>query len=98
MNTPNTVNLGHRLEIKDVESAHRRLLEALDRGTDLNVNVSGLAILDTAGLQLLLALQAEGTKRGRPVVFSGQSAALTQAMTALGLRGALHVQIGSDRL
>ncbi|MDB6085282.1 MAG: hypothetical protein JWN43_3163 [Gammaproteobacteria bacterium] len=83
------------LEIKDVESAHRRLSEALARGVPLTVDTSRVAGADTAGAQLLLAFQIEATKRSVPLEFCGESAALTHALTVLGLLDI--VQISSAR-
>jgi anti-anti-sigma regulatory factor len=82
------VELGHSLEIKDVEAAHRQLLEALERGPSVTVDMSRLGATDTAGVQLLLAFKNEAGKRGVAVDFLGEPPALAQALAVLGLRDA----------
>lgn len=82
------VELGHSLEIKDVEAAHRQLLEALERGPSVTVDMTRLGATDTAGVQLLLAFKNEAGKRGVAVDFLGESPALAQALAVLGLRDA----------
>ena len=80
------VELEASFGIKDVESAHQRIAAAFDRGCDVKVDLSRVATADTAGVQLLLAARNEAAQRGVSVVYVGESAALTQALTVLGLR------------
>ncbi len=84
------LHLEHGLEIKDVEAAHRRLSAALARGLAVTVDMSLIGAVDTAGIQLLLALRSEAVRRGVPMEFRGESAAVTQALAVLGLPGALR--------
>jgi anti-anti-sigma regulatory factor len=73
------------LEIRDVEAAHRRLMEAAARAESLSVDVSRVTAVDTAGAQLLLALVREAERRGMALEFSGKSIALEGALASLGL-------------
>jgi anti-anti-sigma regulatory factor len=82
------VHLEHGLQIKDVEEAHRRLKAAFDGGARVVVDVAKLGVVDTAGVQLLLALRGQAAARGIALDIRGESAALTQALAVLGLRGA----------
>ena len=82
-----TVELGHSLQIKDVEAVHRRLIAALDAGTRVTVDLSRLGSADTAGVQLLLSFQGDARKRGVEFEFIGTSDALNQALVVLGLLG-----------
>jgi anti-anti-sigma regulatory factor len=93
-----TVILDHSLEIKDVQGMHRRLLAAVAGASNVTLDVSRLATVDTAGVQLLLALCAAVSKQGKSVYMRGDSPALTQALTALGLRDALGAKTGSEPL
>jgi anti-anti-sigma regulatory factor len=79
------------LQIKDVEEAHRQLMEMLAGDGVLTVNISRVSAVDTAGIQLLLAFQTEVVKRGVSLEFRGESAAITHALTALGLRDAMRI-------
>jgi ABC-type transporter Mla MlaB component len=91
MTAHDTVILDASLQIKDVEQAHRRLLAALGGASSVSVDVSPIDVIDTAGLQLLLALQRGAASGGVPVEFHGESAALSQALSILGLRDALKL-------
>jgi anti-anti-sigma regulatory factor len=78
------------LEIKDVESVHKELSSMLDRGPSVTLDISRVAAMDTAGVQLLLAFQSEAAKRGVAIDYSGQSNAFTHALTAVGLGEAVR--------
>lgn len=82
---PGRVALAPRLQIREVEEAHRALVDSLNREGALQIDVSPLEAVDTAGVQLLLALQREGERRGLPVEFCGVSTALERALALLGL-------------
>jgi len=47
------ISLEPRLEIRDVEAVHRRLLDAVAGAASLSVDVSRVTAIDTAGAQLL---------------------------------------------
>ncbi|MDP9014586.1 MAG: STAS domain-containing protein [Pseudomonadota bacterium] len=85
------LRLESSLEIKDVEEVHRGLVAALAGGVALTVDISRVGAVDTAGVQLLMAFQSEASRRGMPVQFCGESAALTHALTVLGLRAAIRI-------
>ncbi len=77
------------LQIKDVEAVRRLLVPCLEGDAPIRIDVSRLATLDTAGVQLLLAFRREGTHGGVMVEYCGESAALTRALTLLGLTEAV---------
>jgi anti-anti-sigma regulatory factor len=79
------ISLGTRLEIRDVEAAHRQLVQAVAGGASLRVDVGRLTAVDTAGAQLLLALVREAERRVVGLEFSGKSVALEAALKSLGL-------------
>jgi anti-sigma B factor antagonist len=67
---------------------HReRLLAFLGDATGIRVDLSGVADIDTAGLQVLLLARDEGARLGLPVTFAEPSAAVTEvlALTRLEL-------------
>lgn len=84
------------LEIKDVEDAKLRLLEALDGNAAVCIGVGRVTTVDTAGVQLLLAFKAEAATRGIAVEIYGESAPLNAAITLLGLRDQLQIASRRD--
>jgi len=84
------LHLGAGLEIKDVESVHKQLTSMLERGPSVTLDISHVAAMDTAGVQLLLAFQSEAAKRGVAIDYSGRSNAFTHALTAVGLGDAVR--------
>jgi len=84
------LRLGASLEIKDVESVHEQLTSMLERGPSITLDISHVAAMDTAGVQLLLAFQSEAAKRGVAIDYSGRSNAFTHALTAVGLGDAVR--------
>jgi anti-anti-sigma regulatory factor len=78
------------LEIADVTEARRRLLDALVGIRRLSLDVRPLTSVDTAGVQLLLALMRETQRRGIDFTCRGESPPLALALRALGLDGALE--------
>jgi anti-sigma B factor antagonist len=81
--------LGASLEIRDVDEIRGRLLDALNGASGLEVDVGAVATTDTAGVQLLLALRAEAAHRGISLAFTGSSAALSRALSVLGLESVI---------
>jgi ABC-type transporter Mla MlaB component len=84
------LRLDSSLQIKDVENVHRQLLDILAQGLTVTVDISHVAAMDTAGVQLLLAFQTEAEKRAVAIEYSGQSTAFTHALTAVGLGDAVR--------
>jgi anti-sigma B factor antagonist len=77
------------LQIQDIERELQRLRQIFDAHGPTAIDVSGVATIDTAGVQLLLAIKREGDRRGLPIVFRGESPALAQALKVLGLDAAI---------
>ena len=78
------------LEIADVTEARRRLLDALVGIRRFSLDVRPLSAVDTAGVQLLLALVQECKRLGIEFSCRGESPALASALRSLGLTGALE--------
>lgn len=77
------------LLIGEVAEVRRLLLEALVGIRSLSLDVRALTRVDTAGVQMLLALVRETARRGIELSWRGESPALSQALGSLGLDGAL---------
>lgn len=76
------------LLITDARSFADTLREAVAQG-DVALDVTRLADIDTAGLQLLCATRTAALAAGRSFGWVGESAALRRAATAIGLTEAL---------
>lgn len=83
--------LDANFEIQNLEEVRRDLIESLARGLPVTVDLSRVVTIDTAGVQLLIALRNAAPKHGVSVEFKGESAALSNALAMLGLHGALPV-------
>ncbi len=77
------------LQIQNVERELVRLKQVFELNGAGVIDVSGLTAVDTAGVQLLLAIAREAGRRSVRIEFRGDSPALTQALKLLGLEGAL---------
>lgn len=73
------------MTVYEAEAQRNELLQALDASQGLEIDVSGLDEIDTAGVQLLVLAQREARLAGKPLRLSGQSAALQEALGRYGL-------------
>lgn len=64
------------------------LLHALGETENLEIDLSAVGDIDTAGLQLLILLKREARSRGKQLVLSGHSAAVRQAIDFCNLAAA----------
>jgi len=76
--------IGASLSIHDVGAQRRELQNALDHGVE-ELDVTALEAIDTAGVQLLLAVAAAANVRGGALRFTGADKLLLGAAQALGL-------------
>ena len=77
------------LTLREVTAQQKRLEGALAAGSAA-IDASAVALIDTAGLQLLLAAFAGGGVR-----YEAPSATLCEAAARLGLGAALGIETGS---
>ncbi len=73
------------LRIQSATALRDRLLAALDGTGPLRLQGGGVARLDTAGLQLLVAAAQEAARRGRELRLAAPSAPLAEGIERLGL-------------
>ncbi len=83
----NVLKLSGELTIYHVTEARTRLGEELAAHPDLEVDLSGIEELDTAGAQLLLWLKREGKTRGGAIPFAHHSPAVLEVIDQLNLAG-----------
>lgn len=63
------------LTIYDATADKQTLLQALDDATELEVDLSSVAEMDTAGLQVLILVKRESLTAGKPLRVTGHSEA-----------------------
>jgi anti-anti-sigma regulatory factor len=78
--------LDSMLDIKHIEQTAAALRARLETPGSLTIDLSRVSNVDTAGVQLLLALCNDAPGLGLSLEFRGQSAVLTQALALLGLQ------------
>ena len=74
------VHIRGPLTIYGAAQARDRFLQALRAGADIEIDLSAVDELDTAGFQLLLALKQEGRRKGCDVRLVGHSRAVLEVI------------------
>ena len=77
------------LNIYCASDSKAQLLDALSAGRELEVDLSDLEELDTAGVQLMLMLKQEAQRGGRQCSFINHSPAVRDVIDLLNLASAL---------
>jgi anti-anti-sigma factor len=83
----------HRIDIKGELSIFTaadlrlRLLSALDVGSELEVDLSAVSEMDSAGMQLLVATKKDAAARNKPLRFTGHSPAVVDLLELCDLTG-----------
>ncbi|GAB3258691.1 STAS domain-containing protein [Chitinimonas naiadis] len=75
------------LTIYEASDAKRRLLDELNLAPEIDVDLSGVAELDTAGVQLLLMLKREAVRQEKPLRFHGHSKAVLAVIDLYNMAG-----------
>ena len=75
------------MTIYQAQAQKDQLLAALAATPHLELDLSGVGEMDTAGLQLLLLLKREGVQQGRQVTISGHSPRVQQVLDFCNLVG-----------
>lgn len=82
-----TLPVCDELSIYAAASLKAELLTALAATDTLVVDLSGVTVLDGAGLQLLIMLKREALSLGKTVCFSGHSEAVLKVLDLTNLAG-----------
>lgn len=85
---PQQLELTGNLDIGRAGELRAPLIEALATAQELQVELSRVERVDTAGLQLLLALARSARERGVAIRWSAPSPTLVEAAKRLGLSAA----------
>jgi anti-anti-sigma regulatory factor len=86
-----TVTLPERLSIAEARSLHAGLAAALADGAPVVLDAAQVTVIDTACLQLLLALWRDAGDGAPSCEWAGVSPALRQAATLVGLERVLQL-------
>jgi phospholipid transport system transporter-binding protein len=85
-NSDNQVLLPSHLTIRQVEQIHRQCEEALKGAGNLRINASDVSKVDTAGLQLLMALKLEMDSQHSAIEWIAISDELRGAANFMGMQ------------
>lgn len=91
MNAPNTdvscLAINENMTIYLAEQQKEQLLDALAATQHLELDLSGVAEMDTAGLQLLMLVKREAIQHGKSLSISGHSPTVQQILDFCNLVG-----------
>ena len=68
------------LNIFNAAEQRQRLLAALEAGSEVEVNLSEVSEIDSAGIQLMVAAKQEATAQKKTLCFSGHSPAVLDTL------------------
>lgn len=85
------IALDDRLNIENVGELKASLAQLLDSHDLLRIDTSNVTLIDTATLQLLVALNKEAVASGKHLIIDKPSSHFLQAVDLLGLRPALEL-------
>lgn len=74
------LTISDNMTIYNAQSQKERLLDALEGAQHLDLDLSGVADMDSAGLQLLMLVKREAVQQGKNVSISGHSPIVHQVL------------------
>ena len=77
------------LNIFNAAEQRQRLLDALDADSEVDVDLSQVPEIDTAGIQLMVSAKREAAMRNKTLRFSGHSPAVFEVLELYDLSGHL---------
>jgi anti-anti-sigma regulatory factor len=89
------LNFDGNLAVQHIDAARQHISAALSSGGPIAVDLGRIAVIDTAGVQLLLALEKAAASRGLALELRGESAVLANALGVLGLQDSLRSASGN---
>lgn len=92
MASKTTFSCGEHLDIKEVANLYERLQKSLARSSNIELKADAVERVDTAGLQLFVALAREVVQTGGGLTWKKPSQALLDTATQLGLSRELGLQ------
>ena len=85
------VHLDSNLNIQNVVELHQKLKKVLVNNDLIEVNAADISSVDTAVLQLFVALKKDAIKQNKIVIFNSPSPRFIESAKLLGLRETLDV-------
>ncbi len=95
MTAKNTLVLPANLQIANVTEWRAKVLQALETGKDVTLKAQETVRIDTAGLQLLLALQRGVQQKGKRLKWENVNDELEKCIALLGAKSLLIVSANS---
>lgn len=86
------VNAGEKLHISVVESLHEQLESALSNHQGVNLDLSKVAQVDTASMQLLVAFQEAAGKAGLTFALDTPTETMIKGAELLGVKALLGLK------
>lgn len=86
------IHLDATLTIQNIAQLHATLKQAYSANTVIEVNASHVSSIDTATLQLLVALKKDTTKQQKTLVFAAPSLRFIESAQLLGLLDILDIK------
>lgn len=88
-NNPTHIEIKGELNIYTVAALRLQLLEALEAASEVEVDLSAVGEMDSAGMQLMVAAKREAAQREKTLRFSGHSPAVFDVLELCKLGGHL---------
>ena len=85
----NRIEIKGELSIFTAAVLRQQLLDALDGETDVEVDLSAVSEMDSAGMQLMVAAKREAGVRNKSLRFTGHSPAVFDVLELCDLSGHL---------
>ena len=86
---PVRIDIVGDLNIFNAAEQRQRLLDAFGAGSEVEVDLSCVTEIDSAGVQLMLAAKREATAQDKPLRFIGHSPAVSEVLELCDLSGHL---------
>jgi anti-sigma B factor antagonist len=83
------IEIKGELSIFTAADVRQKLLDALDSGAEVDVDLSEITEMDSAGMQLMVAAKREAGHRNKPLRFTGHSPAVFELLELCNLSGHL---------
>jgi len=85
MSNKSSISCGVSLDITEAESLKKRLLKALSESSTIELKAESVTKVDTAGLQLCIALQKDLALSEKTIIWKNPSQELMDGVKLLGL-------------
>lgn len=83
---------GEALDINQASSLYQRLQKSMQKSHTIELRAKSVSKVDTAGLQLLLALSLEAERCGGKIIWQAPSSTLISSARLLGMADKLGLQ------